>query len=82
MCRVSQTQARVPLHLVERLADALHGVVVERAIRHGRQSAEQLGGEDEPLRHPFPLQGHLLEAETFETQGHLVVGAGAGLVDG
>ena len=64
-----------------RVPHALDRVVEQRAVGHGRHGAEQLGGEDEALRHLVLVGGHLLEAQALEAQGHLVVGAGLGLVD-
>ena len=62
--------------------DALDGVVEEGPVGHGGHGTEQLRGKDEALRHPVPVGGHLLEAQAFEAQGPLIVGAGFRAVDG
>ena len=79
--RVAQPYADLPLELRQGAADARDGVVVERPVRHGRQGAEELGGEHEPLRHVVAVGRHLLQAEALEPERHLVVGGGLGLVD-
>ena len=79
---VAEAQAGLLLELVEGLADALDGVVVEGPVRQGRRGAEQLRAQDEPLGHVVTVRRHLLEPQALEAQGPLVVGAGLGLVDG
>ncbi len=59
--------------------DPFQRVVEQRPVGHGRHGAEELGGEDEALGHPVLVGGHLLESQSLEAQGPLIVGAGSAL---